>query len=258
MIKFNRNPVRGVFLLVIAATSAQEDYCDPDLCDPGEPHVGCNNPNEPSRNCPPGDDTKKFVFTDAEKQLLVDLHNEYRNKVAKGELDWLPKAANMVAMSWDDDLAYLAELNSNQCAANHDKCRNTKKYPDSGQNIDTMITNATSVKTEDAIRDLVQGWWDERHEANAKMVKKMYKPSPNVKVLHFTMLTRDIANRVGCGMVQYKKQGWIWINLVCNYSYTNMLKTPIYAQGEPCSQCTSGCDAKFDGLCNTDEPVDLS
>ena len=37
-------------------------------------------------------------FTRGEKQFLIDLHNHYRARVARGEERGQPKATNMVAM----------------------------------------------------------------------------------------------------------------------------------------------------------------
>lgn len=46
----------------------------------------------------------------------------------------------MTTMSWDNTLAYLAELNTRQCAMNHDSCRSTDKYIYSGQNLCTTVS----------------------------------------------------------------------------------------------------------------------
>ena len=49
------------------------------------------------------------VFTrglnDAEKKELLDKHNELRAKVANGQQDGQPSAANMKKLVWDDELA---------------------------------------------------------------------------------------------------------------------------------------------------------
>ncbi|EDS41254.1 venom allergen 5 [Culex quinquefasciatus] len=240
-----------LFSFLAAVVRPQEDYCNPDLCESGVSNIGCGATNELSSDCV---DAKKYTFDDKLKKILLDEHNKYRNQVAKGELDWLPKAANMVTMDWDDDLAYLAELNANKCLFEHDKCHNTKKYPDSGQNIASWGTSGDDIDVESTLKTLVQEWWDERHFATPKLMKKLFDKE---KALHFTMLVRSNASRVGCGMVKYRSGEWLWVQLVCNYSYTNMIGTPVYTAGEPCSQCKTGCDATYDGLCNKDEPVDV-
>ncbi|XP_029720202.2 antigen 5 like allergen Cul n 1 [Aedes albopictus] len=237
---------------LLGAAVAQEDYCDSSLCDPGVQHIGCNAKNELSPDCNEG---KKIELTDELKKLILDEHNNYRNQVAKGELNWLPTASNMVTMDWDDDLAYLAELNADRCEFEHDQCHNTKKYPNSGQNIASWATSGDSYEVKDTIKTLIQEWWDERHFAGPKLVKKLWG---KYKALHFTMLTRSNASRLGCAMVQYKQTDFLWVLLICNYSYTNMIGTSIYKEGAPCSDCKSGCDSKYDGLCNKDEAVDVA
>ncbi|XP_001865174.2 antigen 5 like allergen Cul n 1 [Culex quinquefasciatus] len=235
----------------VALVLCQEDYCNPDLCESGVTHIGCNAKNELSSECV---EASKFTFDDKLKKVLLDEHNNYRNQVAKKELKWLPRASNMVRMDWDDDLAYLAELNVNKCEFEHDKCHNTKKYPDSGQNIAMYGSSEDTVDAEATLKKLVQEWWDERHFAGPKLIKKLYMKE---KALHFTMLVRSNASRVGCAMIKYKKGDNTWVQLVCNYSYTNMIGTPVYGHGQACSGCTAGCDKEFDGLCVKDEPVDV-
>ena len=80
---------------LLGVAVAQEDYCDSSLCDPGVQHIGCNAKNELSPDCNEG---KKIELTDELKKLILDEHNNYRNQVAKGELNWLPTASNMVTM----------------------------------------------------------------------------------------------------------------------------------------------------------------
>ena len=44
-------------------------------------------------------------LTDAEKQEILDKHNELRSKVANGQEAGQPSAANMKKLKWDDELA---------------------------------------------------------------------------------------------------------------------------------------------------------
>lgn len=84
-----------LFSFLAAVVRPQEDYCNPDLCESGVSNIGCGATNELSSDCV---DAKKYTFDDKLKKILLEEHNKYRNQVAKGELDWLPKAANMVTM----------------------------------------------------------------------------------------------------------------------------------------------------------------
>ncbi|XP_055614644.1 antigen 5 like allergen Cul n 1-like [Uranotaenia lowii] len=241
----------GLLILILEVVNGAEDYCDPHLCDPGVKHIGCDNPNQLDPSCEEG-----FVYemNDKLKKLIVDTHNDYRNQVAKGTINWLQSSSNMVAMDWDDDLAYLAELNVKTCSGDHDKCHNTVDYPSSGQNIASWGTSGSEIDVDKKLPDLIWQWWDERHKSNQRQINKLFDKK---NTLHFTMLARDKANRVGCGLIRNKQNGWYWLTLTCNYAYTNMIGTRVYKSGTPCSECKTGCDKKWDGLCTKDEPVDL-
>lgn len=63
------------------------------------------------------------------KKAFVDMHNQYRNSIARD--DYGPhyaQAANMATMQWDDGLAATAALNVHQCEMKHDNCRNTGEF----------------------------------------------------------------------------------------------------------------------------------
>ena len=44
-------------------------------------------------------------LSDAEKQEILDKHNELRAQVANGQQDGQPGASNMKKLKWDDELA---------------------------------------------------------------------------------------------------------------------------------------------------------
>lgn len=56
-----------------------------------------------------------YKFTNGQKNLLVDLHNRYRNQVASGELPGFSPARRMAKLTWNNQLAYFAELNTKTC-----------------------------------------------------------------------------------------------------------------------------------------------
>lgn len=64
-------------------------------------------------------------MTDEIKQKILDVHNEYRNKIALGQIPHFSPAANMATMEWDDTLAKFAEMNVHKCEMTHDECMNT-------------------------------------------------------------------------------------------------------------------------------------
>lgn len=58
----------------------------------------------------PGD---RYVvdLNEDEVALFVDRHNFYRNKIALGKESGFSPSSLMATMIWDEELAYLAELN---------------------------------------------------------------------------------------------------------------------------------------------------
>lgn len=57
--------------------------------------------------------------------------------------------------------------------------------------------------------------------------------------------------KIGCGYSTYRKRNFVKKYLVCNYGDAgNLLRTPIYNVGRPCSRCPANiCSRKFPGLC---------
>jgi hypothetical protein len=83
-----------IFLTIfIASSCAYKDslYCS--LCDN---HVACGHPNTYLSTCP--SDAKIVKLSEADKRLLVDLHNQYRNQVASGKLPGFDPAVAMRKM----------------------------------------------------------------------------------------------------------------------------------------------------------------
>lgn len=108
------------------------DYCDPNLCNHVN-HIGCNNSGKFGKKCP--SDAKVVPLNSHWKSYIIHMHNHFRNSVASGDVKGFTGAVRMGVVSWDDELAYLAELNAKQCKIEHDRCRNTVAFPYAGQNL---------------------------------------------------------------------------------------------------------------------------
>lgn len=120
------------FVALVAVVNGQ-NYCSLQNTCNGKKHVGCNNNGVSqklifffnftnnatvisiqlfSSSC---DRPKLIKFTPSEKQILLEEHNWFRNAVALGELRGYATAARMARITWNDELAKLAELNVRQC-----------------------------------------------------------------------------------------------------------------------------------------------
>lgn len=251
---------KGKWMLLLAVmvaaamkTTVAQDYCDPDLCDPGESHIGCNNSGGFVRACKKA---KVVEVTEEYKKIMLDEHNKYRSTVATGGVKWLPKAKQMATMTWDDELAQLAQLNAYRCVQKHDDCHNTASFRYSGQNLNHIMTINAGDDIENVpqvIKDLISSWWDEKKDVNSRMVDAMYDPGRHTMVFHFAVMAAEKANKLGCAMSQWSENGNPYLYLVCNYSFTDVVGLPMYVKGKPCSGCKTGCNSAYEGLCNPDE-----
>lgn len=108
-------------------------YCDPELCKfwngtdyNYEEHIACGNNGSLSEDCPEG--ATMVNMSQRRINLLLDLHNAARNRIALGKIeDYLP-AESMPILKWDRELEYIASLNVKTCKFAHDGCRNTCKF----------------------------------------------------------------------------------------------------------------------------------
>lgn len=95
------------------------DYCEPGLCQSNKKHIGCSNKGHFGPLCT---SDARIVELDAyQKRLILHLHNQHRSTIAAGKTPGFPPAVKMGALKWDDELAYLAELNAMSCEIEHDK-----------------------------------------------------------------------------------------------------------------------------------------
>lgn len=73
------------------------NYCSHDLCSlTGYKHITCTATGDLSPSC--SSNAQIIDLTDADKQKLLDLHNQYRNKIANGNEPGFQSAAKMATM----------------------------------------------------------------------------------------------------------------------------------------------------------------
>lgn len=120
-----------------------------------------------------GEDPEIVMMTSAHKKLILDLHNQFRNKIASGRLPGYAPAARMPATRWNEDLAYVAGLHARSCTTENDGCRNTRLFKNVGQNIGyemvgEPIHNATAV-----IKRIIDAWHNEYKLGNQNNVRSL-------------------------------------------------------------------------------------
>lgn len=235
------------------------NYCDPALCKSKGPHIACNGLATLSADCGPTGLEKPL--TAAQQALILDLHNRLRSKVAMGQQNYTssafyPSAARMATLRWDPELAAIAAANARRCKYGHDKCRNTQQYSSAGQNIANLAFQDADYADGDVIRNFINDWFAEYADANPTLMASYPKGYSGPAIGHFTQIVADRCTAVGCAMVLYVDgDGWTNQNLVCNYAITQITNQSVYVAGSACSQCATGCNPKYPGLCNPEEKI---
>lgn len=185
-------------------------------------------------------------LTQEEKDAIVDKHNELRRKVAKGEQEGQPGASNMAQLTWNDELAISAQRWTDQCISGHDEDASLPGMASVGQNFAQTGSSANSAETD--MTKFVQMWYDEVADFDQSAVSAVtFAQPPHTGVVgHYTQVVWAKTQQVGCGFIQFYKDGFYMKNLVCNYyPAANLIGAPVYQVGTAGADCASNND----GLC---------
>jgi len=205
----------------------------------------------PSKKC--AAITKFREFTQAGKDKLVKLHNEYRQKIAagketEGNLEGV-ESSNMRKVIWNDELAMTAQRWTDQCRWEHDKNRGMCDGTYVGQNGALASHSMTTGNDELNEWDDVSYWYKEVKRFNASDIELP------VKIIygHFSQLVWANSYMIGCGITTFveDQKPWMWSMTMCNYAPGGNGRSPIYKVGKKCSECPEGttCDTTYDALC---------
>jgi len=147
-----------VTLLVTVSTAvSQSDYCSftskHTMCQYQGPGPACN-----------GKPLTRGV-TEKEKEIILDIHNKLRAKIAqgaekRGSPGPQPGASNMKKMIWDEELSRIAQRHADQCKFAHDcsDCRKTSRFG-VGQNL-YIYKQTLKAANNDWVK-AVTDWYDE-------------------------------------------------------------------------------------------------
>eukprot|EP01083_Nonionella_stella_P275777 936755_1 len=202
----------------------------------------------------------------AEKQAILDIHNELRDRVAGGGLASVghPAAKDMNYLIWDDGLEAVAQSYAESCPGlNHNGNRGieylserdsgvgTKWGPDS-QYLSNFCSNQNCIYTGENIAvysaaytigsitlQIETGWWDEykywtfgNHNAAGSCSQGQCG--------HYTQMAWANTRYIGCGYTNGCDSGGSASIFVCNYFPAgNFNSVPPYTSGTACSNCMS-------------------
>ncbi|KAF6200876.1 hypothetical protein GE061_005323 [Apolygus lucorum] len=194
------------------------------------------------------------VQTPDARVAMLNLHNEYRNKIAGGEMKGWPKAANMREMSWDDEVESVALRWALQCVDGHDKCRSTPQFPSVGQNYAAQM--GSNEYQEGSNKMNFDGWVGEiTLIADPKAMLSRFQGG---NWGHFTQVVWAKSYKLGCGSVHFVQDNWKTSVDICNYAPSgNVQSLPMYEEGDPASKCPTGTSQskQYPNLCAGSQTV---
>ncbi|ESO95282.1 hypothetical protein LOTGIDRAFT_232000 [Lottia gigantea] len=168
------------------------------------------------------DQVTESGVTEADKTMIVNLHNNLRAKVK-------PTASNMLKMKWNNEIANIAQKWAENCDFHHDS-RDARNIPGRyavGQNIAT---------DEVSFEAAINLWLGEKEYFTYGSMETIL-----LTIAHNRQINWWESNLVGCG---YAKCGTTNYH-VCNYAPAGNERGKTnkpYKLGEPCADCPNNCD----------------
>lgn len=137
----------------------------------------------------------------------------------------------------------------------HDSCRNTAKFKIAGQNLYSTCGFPKVAPIPTAVNQSMEGWFNEYKDVpNINEVRSLGSSRARKPIGHWTQFVQSKADRIGCAIVKYSDQSdWKCMVIACNYAAGNLMQKPIYNIGAPASQCKTGRNPNYPGLCSVNE-----
>ncbi|XP_012342627.1 venom allergen 5-like [Apis florea] len=172
-----------------------------------------------------------------DKQLILDEHNNLRQKITFGKIQGMPIAANMRELIWDDELADMAQKWASKCAEIHDPFRHIRRFYVE-QNILKTISS-TQFNDVPNWRQTIYNWFNEAQ----------YKSG----ISHYNQIFSSNSYLIGCGYTYYYDPAHGYIkNYVCNYAPGDNVNGHLpYERGQPASSNYGMTfSSRYRGLCS--------
>jgi len=193
-------------------------------------------------------------------KVMLDKHNQLRRKLAKGEQENQPSAANMKKLVWKEELASFAQEKVDECGSianlTFPEATFTKTWR-------LYHSDSNTTTTMEDFENIVQHWYDATIIAFGNSTDQPVGESqPESWPAIQTQMSSVAGNApflgetkaLGCGLLIYAREAWQNLKLFCYYDGPfQLLSDPLYEVGPPCSSCQPGfsCD---DGLCASNNP----
>ncbi|XP_017769176.1 PREDICTED: venom allergen 5-like [Nicrophorus vespilloides] len=199
-----------------------------------------------------------------ERECILDEHNLYRDKMARGEFSnhFLPKTSNMHVLSYDKEAEFIAGCYIKQCIWGHDKTRLTVKGRNLGQNLYSYSVsverNTLNCKL---LRTSLDGWVNNElkflNESNAASWGERY--TFLYEAGHLTQVLWSNTKYVGCAMLHSRRNGKAFhvYDVFCDYLPPgNYRNKAMYKKGEPATDCAPlKANDRYKHLCGPIRPI---
>ncbi|XP_014254233.1 venom allergen 5-like isoform X2 [Cimex lectularius] len=146
-------------------------------------------------------------MNDEIRKVIIDTHNELRNKVAKGDQPTQNPAQNMRKLYWSEALEKEAQDWADTCQFRHDPLLRESRH---GQNIYWVHSSYEKINMTAYLMEGVIEWYNE--------VDLGYNGTFNPETGHYSQLIWGATKLVGCGVAVTKTGRYTDIYLVCNYT----------------------------------------
>lgn len=162
-----------------AIPSPLHQYCSPSLCEfyngthtNIKPHIACKNSGNFSLAC--GSQPHLLKMSERRRNLILDLHNLARSRIASGQVDGYKSASHMPQLKWDSELEYMATLHVKRCRFEHDLCHNTPRFPYSGQNIGYFWKGVNVTSHSKRMKNFIVNWYKEHKDSNQSIIDSFH------------------------------------------------------------------------------------
>ncbi|XP_071488199.1 uncharacterized protein [Diadema antillarum] len=189
-------------------------------------------------------------FTTADAEAIVAKHNEGRGMVS-------PEAADMKRMTWNDELANMAQTWSDGCYYEHGNPANTSPFNPVGQNL-YIRWGLSQPGTPPDGTDATQAWYNEYQYYDYATGNCQ----AGEQCGHYTQNVWASTYAVGCGLTFCSQAtdasgntyNGAWL-ITCNYGPAgNYVGQKPYTTGASCTKCESGQGLCQDNLCTDCSP----
>ncbi|XP_056143084.1 cysteine-rich venom protein latisemin [Lampris incognitus] len=165
-----------------------------------------------------------FTGNTAVQAGIVDQHNAFRRAVE-------PTAADMLMMSWSDEVAASAQAWVDKCVLAHGPS-STRML--GGYELGQNLFFARSLRSWEKV---IKAWYSE-------VANYRYPNGSNGRAIgHYTQVVWNSSYKVGCGVALCPNSIYYY---GCNYYRAgNYRGVAPYKAGTPCSSCPKACDNKL-------------